>query len=139
MNIQVIPRHKVEPPMILDWSDGFTSHLELWVAASPPTYTSMNMLHRAGTFVLANIEAMDLDSVAYHLLVLFKGLDDLRENVHLRSKPNTTECVQKTVESLKLLLAYKDKLCLDILMVAQIQALIAQFDTVSVLILPSVK
>ena len=99
----------------------------------------MNMLHRAGTFVLANIEAMDLDSVAYHLLVLFKGLDDLRENVHLRSKPNTTECVQKAVESLKLLLAYKDKLCLDILMVAQIQALIAQFDTVSVLILPSVK
>lgn len=138
MNIQVVKREHLKPPIKLDWKEGFATHLELWVSVSPPTYTSMNMLHRAGTFVETNIKAMDLDSVAYHLVILFKGLDDLRANVHLRSKPNTLDCVQKAVDSLKLLLANKIQLSLDILMVAQIQALIAQFDTVSVFI-PSSK
>lgn len=135
MNIQVIPRCKPQPPRVLNWEDGFASHLELWVESAPAVeYKNISMLHRAGIFIERNLDKLTLQDIAYHILILFKGLDDLHSSVTLRTQKNSMECVNKALNSINLLLEKKSQFNLDILMVAELSRLSAKFQTISTLI-----
>jgi hypothetical protein len=135
MNIQVIPRCNPQPPRVLNWEEGFSSHLELWVESAPAAeYKNISMLHRAGIFIERNLDKLTLEDIAYHILILFKGLDDLNSSAALRTQKNSMECVNKALNSINLLLQKKAEFKLDILMVAELSRLSAKFQTISALI-----
>lgn len=99
MNIKVVNKP------VLDWKDGVASLFEVYTQTEEKY--NLNILHRAGTYVLYNSATMTVADFERHQNIVQIAINDIRNGL-IKKTSNNIDCLNVGIESL-MVLQFSDK------------------------------